>query len=173
VLDWRDADAFRRVNGAERSEYIEERRAVLPRNAPLENVEELRHVMGVTDALFSRIRPHVTTEGSGRINFTTAAAPVLAATPGMSDEAVAVVLRHRATRRPVRSAQQLQEQLSPAARQLMERELPRFLSTVIFDTREVAVMSTGWVDGSPVRVRSTAVLVRGGSAAIMTWRYSE
>jgi general secretion pathway protein K len=173
VLDWRDEDDFRRVDGAERREYIDGCRAVLPRNGPFESVDEVQHVMGMTPELFTRVRPYLTTEGSGRINFTTASAPVLAAAPGMSDEAVAVVLRQRAAGQPVRSAQQLQEQLSSAAREMLEHDLPRFLSLVVFETREVAVTSTGWLDGSPVRVRATAVLVRGGSAAIMTWRQSE
>lgn len=173
VLDWRDADDFRRVDGGEASDYIAAGRPVLSRNGPFDDIQDLQHVMGVTPALFAAIRPHITTLGSGRINIATAAAPVLAAVPGMSSEAVALVVRRRTAGRPVRSAQELQRQLSPAGRETLERELPRFLSLAVFDTREVVVASTGWIEGSPVRVRSTAVLARGGSAAVMTWRQSE
>jgi general secretion pathway protein K len=173
ILDWRDEDSFQRANGAERDDYLRENRALLPRNAPFVDADEVRHVMGMTETLFTRIRPYIGTEGSGRVNLNTAPAQVLASVPGMSDEAASVIVRERASGRPLRSVQQLTDLLSPGARQLIQQDIARFMSTAIFETREVEVTSNGWVDGSPVEVRATAVLVRGGGGSIMTWRRTE
>jgi general secretion pathway protein K len=174
ILDWRDEDSLRRVNGAEREGYVLENRALMPRNGPFVDADEIRHVMGMNEALFARIRPYIGTEGSGRVNLNTAPAPVLASVPGMSDEAASVIVRQRASGRPLRIVQELTDLLSPGARQMLQADIARFMSMAIFETLEVEVASLGWVDGSPIQVRASAVLVRGGgSGSIMTWRRTE
>lgn len=173
ILDWRDEDSFHRVNGAEREAYLREGRALLPRNGPFLDADEVRHVMGIDEALFEEIRPYIGTEGSGRVNLNVASTEVLASVPGITDEAAAVIVRERASGLPLRNAQELDDLLSPAARQVLQADIARFMSRALFETREIEIASTGWVDGSPVEVHASAVLVRGGGGSIMTWRRSE
>lgn len=61
IVDWRDADNLVQVGGgAEDGDY---RAAGLPygaKDAPFETVEELRQVLGMTDALFEQAAPYLT-----------------------------------------------------------------------------------------------------------------
>ncbi len=66
ALDWVDADDDPRPSGAERLDYSGE--DVSPRNGPFETVDELSFVRGFRDeSAFGRIRPLITTFGSGKI----------------------------------------------------------------------------------------------------------
>lgn len=60
LLDFRDADDNRRPQGAERAEYAAAGRPQGPKNAPLNVVDELEQVLGLTAADVARLRPHVT-----------------------------------------------------------------------------------------------------------------
>ena len=60
ILDYRDQDDDRRINGAERPEYLAAGRPHGPRNGPFLAVEELSSVLGVTQADADRLRPYVT-----------------------------------------------------------------------------------------------------------------
>lgn len=60
VLDWRDARPFRRLNGAKDAEYRAAGLAYRPRSGPFQNVDELKQVLGMPQALFSQIRPALT-----------------------------------------------------------------------------------------------------------------
>ena len=83
VLDWRDPDGRPREGGAEAADYAALGLPARPPDAPLADVEELRDVMGVDEALFRRLRPLVTVVGDGRINVNSAPAPLLAVLPGL------------------------------------------------------------------------------------------
>lgn len=66
AMDWVDADDEPMPNGAERPDYSGEDYS--PRNGPFETVDELSFVRGFQDpSAFDRIRPLLTTFGSGRI----------------------------------------------------------------------------------------------------------
>ncbi len=60
ILDYRDADSNRRPNGAEKPEYLAAGRALGPKNAPFDTVEELNQVLGVDPALVALAMPHLT-----------------------------------------------------------------------------------------------------------------
>lgn len=60
VQDWRDADDLLHLNGAEKKEYEAAGLKHGPANRLFESVEELRLVLGVTDAIFNCLRPDVT-----------------------------------------------------------------------------------------------------------------
>jgi len=107
ILDWRDADNLKQLNGAEDEDY---QAAGMPYGAgdkPFQSVEELRQVLGMTLALYQRLEPdlRVASEpranrrpsstssiGSGRggapgaVDLTFASAAVLAAIQGISLE---------------------------------------------------------------------------------------
>jgi len=60
ILDWRDKDGLRHLNGAEDDDY---RRAGLQwaaRDGRFSSVEELRYVLGMTNPLFERLAPYLT-----------------------------------------------------------------------------------------------------------------
>lgn len=101
LQDWKDADELRRLNGAESDDYY----LTLPvpyraRNAPLQDVAELRQIRGVSDDLYWGTAEHpglvdlVTVFGRDSVNLNTAAAPVLTAL-GLSDAEIADILATR------------------------------------------------------------------------------
>ncbi len=60
ILDWRDRDNLRRVSGAEDNEYVAKGMAGGAKDGPFNSVEELRGVLGMTEALFKKMRPVLT-----------------------------------------------------------------------------------------------------------------
>ena len=60
ILDWRDTDVLRRLNGAEAEEYSAASLSYRPANRKFNNIEELRLVLGVTDSLFEQLEPLIT-----------------------------------------------------------------------------------------------------------------
>lgn len=169
AADWRDPDDLHRARGAERDWYLGADRDVLPRNGPFQSVEEFGHVREVTPELLERLRPYLTVRGSGRINLSAAPAVVLRTLPGFGVEALAAIEgeRSRTGRAPDLSA--LPQLLSPAARAELLPHLPRLLSITTAETQELEVVSDGSIDGSPVRARLEAVVVRSGPAAYQVW----
>lgn len=89
VTDWRDPDDFRNPNGAEKEDYLAAGLGYVPANAPFENIEELRQVLGMTDQLYHRLEKAITVY-SGQAGLNTAVAPreALLALPGATPEAV-------------------------------------------------------------------------------------
>ncbi|MBV1695402.1 MAG: general secretion pathway protein GspK [Hyphomicrobiales bacterium] len=60
IVDYRDPDDVPGVGGAESREYRQAGRAVGPKNAPFDSVDELDQVLGLTPDLVARLRPLVT-----------------------------------------------------------------------------------------------------------------
>jgi general secretion pathway protein K len=57
IFDFRDADDVRMPNGAESAEYRAAGLGWLPKNGPLQSLDELSQVYGVTPELLARLRP--------------------------------------------------------------------------------------------------------------------
>lgn len=89
IADWRDADDLRRLNGAEYGDYVKAGRRNHPRNRRFDRVDELKHVVGMTPALFDRIAPYVTVHGGGVVDINMAPAEVMRSIPGVSENAIA------------------------------------------------------------------------------------
>lgn len=94
IVDFRDADDLRRLNGAEDPDY---RSAGLPheaKDAPFETLEELRQVFGMTGALYDRVAPALTVHSRRRTPFRATSPPevqaalavMLGATPEEDEE---------------------------------------------------------------------------------------
>ena len=95
--DWKDADDFRRPNGAEADDYQAAGLAYKPANAPFETVADLQRVLGMTPALFARLAGSVTVySGSAGINPQFASRTVLMALPGATDAIIDTYLAQRA-----------------------------------------------------------------------------
>lgn len=92
LLDWRDADHDARPLGAEAAWYEAAHRRT-PRDSAFASIDELRRVRGFEqiDGLDS-----VLTVESGRLSIATAPLTVLAAAPGLTDEALTRIAELRA-----------------------------------------------------------------------------
>jgi general secretion pathway protein K len=102
ILDWKDGDDLHRLHGAEDEYYQSLQVPYKARNAPLETIEELLLVKGVTPEIL-----YGTGEKPGLVNFITiygtnekvnvnlAAREVLAAIPGMTEDAVERLMDRR------------------------------------------------------------------------------
>lgn len=96
IADWRDADDFRRPNGAESRDYEAAGRDYLSANRPFESIDELRLVLGMTPKLFKKLSGSLTVNSS-RKGFNSATAPgeLLYAIPDVNREAVAEYVTQR------------------------------------------------------------------------------
>lgn len=172
ISDWRDGDDLRRGRGAEAAEYAG---AGLPppRNASFERLIDLEAVFGMTAERYRRIRPYVTVHGTGRVNLNAAEPEVLRSLRGMSEGAIRVLRSRRAAGRPVASMSELLQLLPGDAREALLPEAPRLEGRVVFETREVEVVSEARLPASPMGARVRAVLARAGSQALVVWRAAE
>ena len=169
ILDWRDGDDLHRTRGAERADYLRAGSAVLPENAPFPSVATLRHVAGIGDALYERVRPYLTVVGSGRVNLNTAGPAVLITLPGMSQESVDLVMRYRRRGQRITSVSALAQQLPVGARRRLTEDLPALMAASVLDTREVHVTSIAASLDGIERARAEALMVRDNGVAI-AWR---
>lgn len=173
IADWRDPDDAHRPQGAEKDWYEQMGRLVLPRNAPMQNVADVRYVRGMDRGTYERMAPYLSVHGTGRVNLMSAPRPVLLALPGIGEEAVRALERQRRQRPPSVSLGSLGEQLSPAAREELQVNLHRLEPRVSTETREVRVLSEGRVVGSPVRVLAEVLIVRtAGSSDVIRMEVS-
>ena len=89
ILDWRDADSFKRPNGAEEPEYAAAGLSYKPANAPFQAIEELQLVLGLRPDIYRRIAPMITVYSrQNGVNPQLASRDVLLAIPGVTVDAV-------------------------------------------------------------------------------------
>jgi general secretion pathway protein K len=80
ILDWRDEDNETRPRGAERKQYEKAGLSYIPNDMPFQSLEELQMVMGMNQALFSRMQPLITIySGQAEVNYQVAPIEVLQA----------------------------------------------------------------------------------------------
>jgi len=104
ILDWRDPDKLKRVNGAEEADYRAAGLTYVPANAPFQAIEELQLVLGMRPHIYRRIAPLITVfSRQTGINSTLASREVLLAIPGVT---TAVVDAYIARREDARAAGQ-------------------------------------------------------------------
>jgi general secretion pathway protein K len=96
ILDWRDANPGKRLNGAKEQDYRIAGLSQRPRNGPFQSVDELQLVMGMTGELYRRIAPALTVY-SGRPLLDPQVAPpqALLALPTMDAAKVAALIAAR------------------------------------------------------------------------------
>lgn len=87
ILDWRDRDELRRLNGAEEGDYRAAGFEYGPRNGPFQSLEELALVIGIDAPLYHRVAPGITIySGSADVNKAVAPLTVLQALNGGNNE---------------------------------------------------------------------------------------
>ena len=169
IADWRDRDQLRRLNGAERDDYLRAGRPLLPDDGPFASVTMLRYVAGVDDPLYERIAPYLTVTGDGGVNLNTAPRPVLLAMPGITEEAAARLLAERSAGRRVSDLVRLMDMLSSGARQQLRTAMPVLRNIATLETREAHVVSEAWQVGGVTRVRVDAIISRDAEGRVI-WR---
>ena len=169
IADWRDRDQLRRLNGAERDDYLRAGRPLLPDDGPFASVTMLRYVAGVDDPLYERIAPYLTVMGDGGVNLNTAPRPVLLAMPGITEEAATRLLAERSAGRRVTDLVRLMEMLSSGARQQLRTAMPVLRNIATLETREAHVVSEAWQTGGVTRVRVDAIISRDAEGRVI-WR---
>ena len=86
ILDWRDTDDLRRVNGAEASDYRMAGRDYAVANAGFYSVDELQLVLGIDSETYTKIRPALTVHsGLSGVNPRFATPQVAAAVDGLAN----------------------------------------------------------------------------------------
>jgi type II secretory pathway component PulK len=161
------------LEGGEREQYLKERMPVLPANRDFAELDELRHVMGMTEELYERASPYLTLIGSGRINVNAAPEPVLLALPGMTPGAAQELIRMRESGYVPRSGNELRQLLPFASGSATQADRQRFDRLTTYTTNEVEIISEGRVEGSPIRVEARVVVGRSNSGAVVLWRRVE
>jgi general secretion pathway protein K len=77
ILDWRDADDLKRKSGAEARDYSRADRAYGPANGPFLHLNELRDLLPMDPASFTRLEPYLTIYSGAEQPEATMAAPVV------------------------------------------------------------------------------------------------
>lgn len=96
ILDWRDADSLRRLNGAEDQDYQLDGRSYGAADEPFESIAELRKILGMEEWIYQRIRPAVTVyAGRDAVNPLVAPRTVLMSFPNADPSAVDLYIRDR------------------------------------------------------------------------------
>ena len=149
LLDWRDPDTVPRTFGDESSGN---------RNGPLADVWELRSVRGFKDSLVGSLARFLTTRGTGAINVNAAPPEVLATLPGMTEEAIRMVIMRRRDA-PLASADALAGLLSPSARRALLASYPEFVRSAVFTAPQLVGTVTGGVRGTALVARVTLTMV--------------
>jgi len=169
IEDWRDEDEIPRINGGEREEYLEEEALVLPPNRDFVDIDELRHVRGMTPELYVKAAPHLTLIPDVDINLNSAPEPVLLAVPGMDPAGATAILQLRDSGYLPRSDRELQS-LLPFLAQTIELMGRDFSNRTTYTTDQVEILAQGWVDGGVIQVTSRVVVSRGNNEAQVVWR---
>lgn len=181
ILDWRDSNDTRRLNGAEDAEY---RRAGLTYGAgdrPFLSVEELQRVLGVTDVIYQAMAPLLTVfSSSPRVDPLLAERDVLAAVPGLSAEAIDRFIAARDTLVAQAQGDELLERDRRALSRrvlLLARGLSPTASRYLASGRAAVytLVAQGRTASGATAVREVTVRVtasRSRPVQVLTWRES-
>lgn len=149
-----DPGAKLNLNEASREHLV----AVL--SAPLaDSVIAHRPYVDLSQIAANGLERLLTTRGSGQININAAPREVLAAVPGLTSEAVSVILGRRAMGGRLTSADELAASISPSARNVLYAEYQDFLRAATFAPGQLVVVVVGGVRDTRLVVRETLTAV--------------
>ncbi len=85
IVDWRDEDDLKLLNGAEAADYEAVGRVLGPKNVPFVAMEELQQVLGMSREVYRRLAPEVTVDSmSKQVDQTFASTALIAALQGIA-----------------------------------------------------------------------------------------
>jgi type II secretory pathway component PulK len=142
---------------------------------PYFSVESAARLSGVDVGVLQRAAPYLTVAGSGRVNLNSAPLPVLLSLPGITPETALFILESRAAGRPLGNLFDIQSGVSAPSRQTLQESFSGLMATAVFFSGEWEILSTGAVEGSPVRrsVRALAVTRGPGNGVHIRWTLLE
>lgn len=160
VVDFRDEDSDPVPGGAEDPTYEAAGRPEGAADRPFRRIEELAGVLGVTDAIYERVRSHVTifSDAEG-IDPLRASTMVLQAIPGMTTETEAAIL----------SSAQADEAYLDLSNDLLEP-----IEDYLLPSRELIfnIRALGESDGGGRFVREAIIALDGGREALPFTTYA-
>jgi general secretion pathway protein K len=186
IMDWIDENDLHRLNGAEDEYYRTLPRPYRAKNAPLDRVEELLSVRGVTPEVFygrpmteteeavPGLRDLLTAYSSGRVNVNTASAGVLKAWCGVDDAVADAIVARRVgpdgeegteDDAPFNQVSEALEMI-PGLEQNLRRQLSQILTV---ESRFFTITSTGDFGGVKRTIVTLVEKDRQRTAAI-TWQ---
>jgi type II secretory pathway component PulK len=121
-------------------------------------IYDLRQVPGIDSAAVARLTPFVTTRGTGAINVNAAPPEVLWLLPGVTGEAVVLIVNRRATR-PLQNADELAGALSRSSRTVLLGSYAEFVRAAVFGPPQLIATIEGGVRGTPIVARATLTMV--------------
>jgi len=121
-------------------------------------IYDIRQFQGLDSADESRLSRFVTTRGTGVVNTNAAPPEVLRVLPGLSEEAVVVLMGRRGVR-PITNADELAGALSRSSRALLLNNYAEFVGATVFTTPQLVATIEGGVRGTPIVARTTLTTV--------------
>jgi general secretion pathway protein K len=168
LQDWRDADDLVRPQGAEKDAYQRSGSSYVPRNAPLNRLDEFRRVRGVTDSLASVLAPYITVNGDLLIDVNAATEPVLAAIPGIGPTGARAIVAQRRAGGLFPSIAEVQSFLG---RRYGARAAAAPVPGLAVSPSRLLLVSRGWMSGHPLTHEiQAAYAVVGQQLRLQSWR---
>lgn len=125
------------------------------RREPFQSIGQLSQLPGYD----STVVEQVSVLGPGSINVTAAPREVLCVLPGLTAEAVDLLLYRRSVGRPVMSLDELAAALSPSSRAALLDRYADLARVVTFAPPQLVVRARGWVEGFEPRATLEMVTV--------------
>lgn len=98
ILDWRDGDNAKRLNGAEDDDYSRNAYGYEAKDGPFNSIGELALVMGMDQSLYSRLQTLITVHSmQARVRLSSAPRSVLLSLPDMTEDRVDTIMQTRAS----------------------------------------------------------------------------
>jgi type II secretory pathway component PulK len=122
------------------------------------SIYDLRQVGGVDSTALARLAPFVTARGTGVINVNAAPPEVLRLLPGVTDEALVIIISRRLTR-PLQNADELAGALSRSSRAVLLDSYAEFVRAAVFAPPQLIATLEGGVQDTPLVARATLTTV--------------
>ncbi|MBK8742490.1 MAG: general secretion pathway protein GspK [Betaproteobacteria bacterium] len=179
VMDWRDPDDAKRINGAEAADYRAAGRNYVPANANFETIEELQRVLGMTPEIYAKVADLITVHSrQPGIDPAGASREVLLAIPNMTPDVVDAYIVQRELARlnsqPTPPLPQAIGYTSIGATGFHVNATVRMPDSEVF-VREVVVQPTGnpkrplhylaWREGMPLEYPQAAITSQAANPA--------
>jgi general secretion pathway protein K len=168
LLDWRDADDLVRPQGAEQDTYLRAGSRYLPRNAPLNRLDEFGRLRGVTDSIVVAVAPYITVSGDLLIDVNAAPEPVLAAIPGIGPTGARAIVARRKRTGLFTSVSEVQTLLGRRHGGSSDASPVQRLAVA---PSRLLLVSRGWMPGNPLTHEiEAAYAVVGRQLRLQSWR---
>ena len=121
-------------------------------------IYDIRQFEGIDSAEAAHLSRFVTTRGTGVVNVNAAPPEVLRVLPGLSEDAVVVLIGRRGVR-PVMNADELAGALSRSSRAILLNNYAEFVRATVFSPPQLVATIEGGVRGTSIVVRATLTTV--------------